>query len=146
MCSQTHSIVVTFKPSNKHWQCEGLKYNYAPSNIIKIFIPRPLQCPDKLIYYERSSTNNNKYLKLANGMTGKLRSLQVVHRVFLQGKAQSSKSTMLRLPNVVVHHCSSRKSCCSKRAIYTRLAYWTLLARQVRATTKMVEEWTTCYP
>ena len=54
----------------------------------------------------------------------------------LQGKAQCSMFTMVRLSNVVVYHWSSRKGYCSKITINTRLAYWTLLSRKVRVTTK----------
>ena len=43
LCSQTHSFIVPFKPCNKYLQCEELKYNYAPSNTIKIHVRHPLQ-------------------------------------------------------------------------------------------------------
>ena len=44
---QTHSTLVSFKFCNKHLQCEGLGYNYAPSTI-KLHVQHPLQCHDKI--------------------------------------------------------------------------------------------------
>ena len=44
------------------------------------------------------------------------------------------------------HHRSSTKGCCNKKKINKMLAYWILLARQVRATTENDEQWTTCQP
>ena len=93
-----------------------------------------------------TSKGCNKYQwrwisKLNDGMRGgTLQSLQLLHLVFLQGKAQSSKSTTTRLPNDAVYHRSSRNGCCSKNTINIRLAYWTLLARQIRTTQKWMKK------
>ena len=96
----------------------------------------------RLINWETFNTNDDEYLKLASCWheADNLRSLQPLHHVSLQGKAQPSKSIMQRLSNGVVHHQSSTKGCRSRRRINIRLAYWPLLARQVRATTKIDEE------
>ena len=76
----------------------------------------------RLINCERFNINDDDYLKIVDGMKGKFQSLQPLYLVFLQGKAQSSKSTMVRLPNVIPHHQSSRKGNQYKVGILDTLA------------------------
>ena len=73
----------------------------------------------RLINCERFNINDDDYVKLVDGVRG---SLQPLHLVFLQGKAQSSKSTTVRLPNVIPHHQSSGKGNQYKVGILDTLA------------------------
>ena len=87
----------------------------------------------RLINCENFSANDDKNQNLVDDMRGP--TFEVFNHSN-QSNVQSYKSTRVRLPNVVAHQRSSRIGCCRKRAINARFAYWTLLARHVRATTK----------
>jgi hypothetical protein len=77
------------------------------------------------------NSNVDKYRKvIVWHEAGNLRRLQPLHHVFIQSKMQSSERTIVHLQKVVV----------TKKTINKILAYWILLARQVRATTKNDEQ------
>ena len=65
----------------------------------------------RLIKYEWFSTNDDKYLKLVDCMRG------ATFKVFNHSTLFSSKSTMVRLPNILAHHQSARKGCYRKKQI-----------------------------
>ena len=48
------------QPCTKYLQCEGLGYNYAPSNTCQGTYQYPLQCHDKTKILERFNTNDDK--------------------------------------------------------------------------------------
>ena len=56
------------QPCTKYLQCEGLEYNYTPSNTCQGTYQYPLQCHDKTKILERFNTNDDKELKLIVGM------------------------------------------------------------------------------
>ena len=103
-----------------------LGYNDVLSNIIKVHVQYPLQSHDKK--------------KIMRDLTLMLTNIE--NKLLAWDRQPSTSSTTLpHLPpnqNAILwaHHQSSTKGCCSKNTINRMLAYWTLLARQVRTTTK----------
>src|ERR1700738_1789580 len=76
------------QPCTKYLQCEGLGYNYAPSNTCQGTYQYPLQCHDKTKILERFNTNDDKELKLFVGM----------RRIYLTRAEQAESLALVKYP------------------------------------------------